>query len=62
MLPKLMTQDEGEMRCIPFSLNCIMALSSIRLLMPQDLRGLESRMAVAQRMKEAFRRREHGLL
>lgn len=31
-------------------------LSTVRLLMPSDLRGAESRNAVAQRMKEALRR------
>lgn len=44
------------MRLLCFALESVMELSTVRLLMPKDLRQLEGRMGVAQRMKEAFRR------
>lgn len=50
------TQDEGEMQVVLFSLECVWELSTVRLLLPSDLRALERRTAMAQSMKEAFRR------
>lgn len=53
-LPK--TQGDGEMRVIHFDLDSMVDLSSVRLLLPKDLRAVEGRTAVAKSMKEAFRR------
>lgn len=44
------------MRVVHFTLDSIAELSSIRLMMPNDLRAAEARAAVAENMKEAFRR------
>ncbi|CAM9636261.1 unnamed protein product [Ectocarpus sp. 13 AM-2016] len=48
--------EDGEMRVVHFTLDSIAELSSIRLMMPNDLRAAEARAAVAENMKEAFRR------
>ncbi|CAM9199818.1 unnamed protein product [Ectocarpus sp. 4 AP-2014] len=50
--------EDGEMRVVHFTLDSISELSSIRLMMPNDLRAAEARAAVAENMKEAFRRLE----
>eukprot|EP00752_Nemacystus_decipiens_P013490 g11949.t1 len=47
---------DGEMRTVKFGLESVVELSSVRLLLPPDLRAPEKRAAVAQNMKEAFRR------
>lgn len=44
------------MRVVQFDLDSMMDLSSVRLLLPNDLRAVEGRAAVAKSMKEAFRR------
>lgn len=44
------------MRIVHFTLESVVELSSVRLLMPPDLRAAEKRAAVAESMKEAFRR------
>lgn len=44
------------MRIVNFALESMVELSSVRLLMPPDLRTAEKRAAVAESMKEAFRR------
>lgn len=44
------------MRVVHFTLESVVELSSVRLLMPPDLRAAEKRAAVAESMKEAFRR------
>lgn len=44
------------MRIVHFMLESVVELSSVRLLMPPDLRAAEKRAAVAESMKEAFRR------
>lgn len=49
---------DGEMRCVSFSLECIMELSSALLLMPKDLRAPESRKAMGESVKEVVRRVE----
>lgn len=49
-------QKDGEMRIVHFMLESVVELSSVRLLMPPDLRAAEKRAAVAESMKEAFRR------
>ena len=50
------TQGDGEMRVVHFDLDSMVDLSSVRLLLPKDLRAVEGRAAVAKSMKEAFRR------
>ncbi len=47
------------MRIVNFSLESLVELSSVRLLLPPDLRTAEKRAAVAESMKEAFRRFGH---
>ncbi|CAM9535807.1 unnamed protein product, partial [Hapterophycus canaliculatus] len=47
---------DGEMRVLHFTLGSMVELSSVRLLMPPDLRAAERRAAVAESMKEAVRR------
>ncbi|CAM9550611.1 unnamed protein product [Laminaria digitata] len=49
-------QDDGNMRVVHFNLDSMLDLSSVRLLLPKDLRAVEGRAAVAKSMKEAFRR------
>lgn len=49
-------QKNGEMKVVPFRLSAISELSSVRLLMPSDLRAAGKRDAVAKSMREAFRR------
>lgn len=49
-------QKDGEMRTVKFTLESLVELSSVRLLLPPDLRAPEKRAAVGQNMKEAFRR------
>lgn len=44
------------MQILHFVLESVVELSSVRLLMPPDLRAAERRAAVAESMKEAFRR------
>ena len=44
------------MRVVQFNLDSMVDLSSVRLLLPKDLRAPEGRAAVAKSMKEAFRR------
>lgn len=44
------------MRVVHFNLDSMLDLSSVRLLLPKDLRAVEGRAAVAKSMKEAFRR------
>ncbi|CAM9227349.1 unnamed protein product [Ascophyllum nodosum] len=47
---------DGEMRVVPFYLTAVSEISTIRVLLPKDLRSSEKRKAVAQSIKEAFRR------
>ncbi|CAM9166887.1 unnamed protein product [Scytosiphon promiscuus] len=53
-----MPMTDGEMRIMRFTLGSMVEMSSVRLLMPPDLRAAERRAAVAESMKEAVRRLE----
>lgn len=44
------------MRTVKFTLESLVELSSVRLLLPPDLRAPEKRAAVAENIKEAVRR------
>lgn len=55
-------QKDGEMRVVAFTLESLVELSSVRLLLPPDLRTSEKRAGVAESMKEAVRRYVHTLL
>lgn len=44
------------MQAVKFTLESVAELSTVRLLLPSDLRAPEKRAAVAKNMKEAFRR------
>lgn len=53
--------DKGEMQVVPVMLHYIAKISSVRVFLPKDLRGADSRFTVGKSIQEVQKRFPHGL-